>query len=599
VRARWIAACVGVAGTACAAALTALAQGPESVAPAPVLHEDLSPPAADDRRRSRRTPPEGPALLGEDPAAGQNPTAIRDDGKILPEPEAGGSPAAEEPVHGRGGFGADRRTESIPDNQTSGDDALRYVEVFNPSVVPFKRMSALDAVRDDYTLGIGDPSLRELRVTGKPSPTFDRFWASMLIELKPGEDVPIPSVAPEMRIVSYEVEPRTQLTFSVDGADNFYVRSDEPGSQGVHRLVFLAEADPRYFAPQMPRGLRVTDIPASRVRPVPNRIAQLAQQAHRRLNLRREMALDDALARLVAYFRGFEPKELKSPTGNIYWDLVTQQAGVCRHRAFAFMVTANALGIPTRFVSNEAHAWVEVWTPNGRSGREGRWIRIDLGGAALSLEVENASGKTMYRPRGEDPFPQPPPYSENYTRLEGDISGLSPSQIAEAQTPRARPNGRTGSGGGASVDGAGGEDDPVMEGDPESSEPLEEAGEDEPLPAPGEGLPAMDEAQLRGKQPTAVRVTSASATAFRGETVAIEGVVTGAADAGLPDQHVVLYLAPAGGGGASAQIVGHTMSGPDGRFRVEVLVPFEVELREHEVFASTPGDDKQQPAVSR
>ena len=35
------------------------------------------------------------------------------------------------------------------------------------------------------------------------------------------------------------------------------------------------------------------------------------------------------------------------------------------------------------------------------------------------------------------------------------------------------------------------------------------------------------------------------------------------------------------------------------RFRADVLIPFELELTEHEVFASTPGDDKQQAAVSR
>jgi hypothetical protein len=45
--------------------------------------------------------------------------------------------------------------------------------------------------------------------------------------------------------------------------------------------------------------------------------------------------------------------------------------------------------------------------------------------------------------------------------------------------------------------------------------------------------------------------------------------------------------------------VGHTRSGTDGRFRAEVLVPFEVELREHEVFASTPGNESYQPSVSR
>jgi transglutaminase-like putative cysteine protease len=601
VRARWIAASVGLAGTA-AAALTALAQQPAP--PTPVLHEDLRSPVASSPR-PRRNPAESPGVLGEDPAAGHNPTAIRDDQKILPEPESSAQPAAEEPIHGRGGFGADRRTENTPDDRTGGDDTLRYVEVFNPSVVPFKRMSALDAVRGDYTLAIGNTSQSELRVTGVPTPGYDRFWGSMLIDLRPGEDVPIPSVAPEMRIVSYEVEPRTQLTFSIDGADNFYVRSDEADASGVHRLIFLVEAHPRYFAPSVPRGIRVSDL-RGRVRPLPPRVQELAAQAHKRLGVRRDMALDVALDRLVQYFRAFEPKPLRQPIGDIYWELLTQQAGVCRHRAFAFMVTANALGIPTRFVSNEAHAWVEVWVPRERGSRDGGWLRIDLGGAALALEVKNASGKTMYRPRGEDPFPKPEEYSENYTRLEGDISGLSDEQITEAQTPRPAPGtgnstaSGSGAGGGAATGGEATEGEGsageagLGEGEPG------EAGSGEPMtPGPGAGLPDLPAEQLRGKRSTTIQVTAASPTAFRGENVAIEGVVTGEANAGLAKQHVVVYLAPAGRGGAGAHIVGHAITDENGRFRAEVLIPFELELTEHEVFASTPGDDDQQPAISR
>jgi transglutaminase-like putative cysteine protease len=40
-------------------------------------------------------------------------------------------------------------------------------------------------------------------------------------------------------------------------------------------------------------------------------------------------------------------------------DLARGKRGVCRHRAYAFVIVAQALGIPARFVQNEAHAWVE------------------------------------------------------------------------------------------------------------------------------------------------------------------------------------------------------------------------------------------------
>ena len=40
--------------------------------------------------------------------------------------------------------------------------------------------------------------------------------------------------------------------FSKDGADNYYVRTDEPGANGVFHLVFFADADSGYFAPSLP-----------------------------------------------------------------------------------------------------------------------------------------------------------------------------------------------------------------------------------------------------------------------------------------------------------------------------------------------------------
>src|SRR5437016_1903843 len=82
-----------------------------------------------------------------------------------------------------------------------------------------------------------------------------------------------------------------------------------------------------------------------------------------------------------------------------------------RHRAFAFLVSALAAGIPARYLSNEAHAWAEVWAP------QKGWMRVDLGGAAVELDVANASDKTIHRPRGKDPFPKPRAYAEGYTRL--------------------------------------------------------------------------------------------------------------------------------------------------------------------------------------
>jgi hypothetical protein len=78
---------------------------------------------------------------------------------------------------------------------------------------------------------------------------------------------------------------------------------------------------------------------------------------------------------------------------DIYLDLALARKGVCRHRAFAFLVTALNVGIPTRLIHNEAHAWVEVHDGS-------RWRRIDLGGAAAELAQIS---------QGDRPSHQPPP----------------------------------------------------------------------------------------------------------------------------------------------------------------------------------------------
>ena len=137
-----------------------------------------------------------------------------------------------------------------------------------------------------------------------------------------------------------------------------------------------------------------------------------------------------AFNRLVGWARAFKAGTIDSPTSDTYRDLCDSKAGVCRHRAFAFMITANALGIPTRYVENEAHAFVEVWFP------ERSWQRIDLGGAALRMDVSGADNKTLHRPRADDPFTKPPEYKQNYTQLEGDIRGLS--RISRSPTSTSR-----------------------------------------------------------------------------------------------------------------------------------------------------------------
>ncbi|MGE0546353.1 MAG: transglutaminase domain-containing protein [Kofleriaceae bacterium] len=550
------------------AVVVALAAG-IAIAQAPrrVLHQDLPAPSGD-----RPGPTIGDSGSG-------NPTGLVTGDKILPEPsDPPPDQAKDEPVLGAGGFAADRQTSMKPDDNTGADSTLHYVSVFNPDVLPFKRMSALDGVRDDFSLEIARAMLTEVPVGGKSNTARDRFWGSMLVKLAPNTDVPLPSVAPDMRILSYEIDPPVRLRFSKDGADNFYVRSDESNAHGTYRLRFYADADAAYFAPTRTTGERLTPRRVAAATPpgmrpvLPDNVRAEAKITLDKLGVDEDMDLDVTFNRLIEYFRRFEAKDLPRNGGNIYRELCDARAGVCRHRAFAFMVTANALGLPTRYVHNEAHAFVEVWFPPPHN-----WQRIDLGGAALRMEVTGGEDKTLHRPRREDVFPKPEEYTGSYTQLEGDIRGLSEQQIADKRRPldEAPPSGSFGSGSG-SGSGTGTEN------------PRDRINPD----------PTLEMVPRDPKKPTPrLDISIADHSVYRGDVIHVEGRVS-SDNKPLRDHPVDVFLAPAGAKGRNARVVGRTVTDERGQFSQDFPVPGDLDLATYEIYLSTPEDASYNAALS-
>jgi hypothetical protein len=298
----------------------------------------------------------------------------------------------------------------------------------------------------------------------------------------------------------------------------------------------------------------------------------------------RKTDLGVAFDRLVSYFRAFEAGEIKRPTGDIYRDLCDSQLGVCRHRAFAFMVTANALGIPTRYVQNEAHAFVEVWFP-GRA-----WQRIDLGGAALRMNVTGAEDKKMHRPRADDPFAKPPEYRDNYTQLEGDIRGLTEDQKAERKKPadQAPTSGSlaTGpgkqNGNGTSNDAAG---TAALDNSPIAPDRI----------TPDPTLPVRPQ-DPKNATPELL-VTSADTSVFRGDAIHVEGMVR-VGGKGLGNHRVDVFLSPAGSGGQGSIAIGYAVTASDGTFRTDLAVPGQLDLARYEIRLSSSEDAYYNPALS-
>lgn len=532
---------------------------------AAVPHEDLPAPTGADAS----------PVIGKG-SAGAVPTALRSGEVIIPKPSVD-TPADNsrgEPVLGTKDFGADRQTSLKPDDNTGTDGTLHYISVFNPDVLPFKRMSALDAVADDYTLKIGRPALTELPVGGVTDPkTRDWFYGNMVIELTPNADVPLPSVAPDMRILSYDIKPKIALKFEKDGADNFYVRTEESSASGQYRLIIYVDADQGYFAPSLPTKAKYTPrmvatMTPPELRPImSDQIRSAGRTTLDKIGIDADMNLPDAFNKLVGYFRAFEAKKLPPSSGDLYRDLCDSQAGVCRHRAFSFMITANTLGIPTRYVQNEAHAFIEVWFP------ERRWQRIDLGGAALRMDVANAEDKRLHTPRAEDPFTKPQEYKQQYTQLEGDIRGLTAKQIADRQKPNATPSGSLGASSGNGSGGGG--------------------GPDRITPDPSLPTVTQDPKKLTPR----LDVTTADTSAFRGDVVHVEGRVV-AQGKPIPDHPVDVFLAPAGRHGASPIPLGRAVSDASGRFTQEFTVPGTLNLATYEIYLASPEDAYYNAALS-
>jgi len=448
---------------------------------------------------------------------------------ILP-PADDASPGRGEPI-----LKSARSREVKIDTDTAAEGTLRYWEPFNPATAPFKRSVVLDRVGEDYSLTLTDPSLRPVPVGG--SAEREPFWASHLVRFERRRAVPIPAVAADLRVLSLSVDPPAPVEVLRNGADAYFLRGPQGG---VRRVTMLVDAPSSYFSPRVLPGILLSELRADTRIELPRGVRQAAEEVAERLGIASNDPLDRALERLVGHFRSFSAGPLRSLSGDPYVDVALGGRGVCRHRAHAFVVTAQGLGIPARYVYNEAHAFAEIWLPG--SG----WGRVDLGGAALSLEIEGADDKTVYR-AGPDPFPQPAAYARGYSRLAGSVQGLPDA------APRAlRPD---------------------------------------ETPLPGVRLSTGSRAAVQ------VLLDHHATSGVRGESVVAEGRVLDEQDGSLAGMRVDVYLSP--DGERRGILVGSVVTGRDGRWRLVTVLPPDAPVGRYQMIAATRGDARYAPGRSR
>lgn len=519
----------------------------------PVLHEYIEADADEDIELGTTTPD------------GRMPAAVRTPSGVISAP---GFPA-QNPAR-QVAYGGSATPDSIDatyriDRDTTQPDSVDYDDPFTPAVAPFKRLYAYDAVDSELELVVYDKQTRRVPVGGTLGPGEDHFFGDLFVDLAEKTPVRIPSVVAGTRVLALRAEPPMDLEIVRDGADNFFVIGAE---RRRVRLILELAAPRAAFGSEFPNVSY--DSLASLATPLPPAARATAREVLGSLGLSRAVPPATAVAALVAHFRSFAPSnELPESVSGpaLYRELSLSKKGVCRHRAYAFVLTALGLGIPARFVRNEAHAWVEV--SDGKL-----WHRIDLGGAAGSFELGTRPGAPPHR-APPDPFPWP----------EGADAGVEAASDRAGANGDAPANGNGNGNGDADGNGNGnGAGNPSGTSGGAASDAAASAragGAQVAQPPPSSvTTPTVPERERAN-----VELSVERGDVRRGMPLRVTGRV--AAESGpCAEARVDLSVQ----GPYAEVLIGSIPTGPDGRYDSQVTIPFDIDVGDYLLRATTPGN---------
>jgi hypothetical protein len=479
-------------------------------------------------------------------------------------PKAGATAAPDNRVPHSENFRSDR--------QTSLDAGLDYYEAFNPAIAPFKRVLALDATRLDVdgktpVLGVYDARRTSVSVEAPDAPPpdarpRDRFQGEVDLDFHDDRSQRLPSVSPESRILGMATTPHVAVRVERDGADNFFLRAEGELPEGPVHVSFLTDAPRAYFGALVPRvPLRAL---TSEVPPLAPSIARRALHFAAQLGITRQSDLRSAIEALTKHFRAFvESSTPPQNTGDLYLDLVRGSKGLCRHRAYGFVVTAHALGIPARFVQNEAHSWVEVKLEG--SG----FLRIDLGGAAHGLTAHNLHDQPSYVPAQPDTLPRPEAYRQSYAQA---------AAHRPAQT---------------SVDAAG------LTGRwlPQNTNAPQRAANPQAAAADGRVAQETDSADPGAKTPLRVILDDGRMSSLRGGKLVLTGRMLDDAERGVADLRVEVWITR--DRQRERMLLGVSVSDADGYFRAAFGVPPDLAVGDYRLVVVSEGDARHLPVIAQ
>ncbi len=512
-----------------------VALGLPARAAGPVLHTYFEPDPSEDLALNATT------------SDGKLPAALETPSGVARAPDPLRAPRNNEPTYGgKSTPGSVDATYRI-DRNTSRPDLVSYDDPFIPAVTPFKRLFAYDVVEESLELGVADKGISKLLIGGSVRSGDDQFYADMNVDLVADTPVRIPTVGPGARVLSAHTLPETPFQLQRDGAENWFIRASE--NKRVRLVLQLAIPREIFGSPFAPDA---TFVSLARFVPrMPQSIRAAGERVLEKMGVSRAITPAAAVAALVAHFRSFAPSDDRpiSSGAALYEELALSKKGVCRHRAYAFIITAQALGLPTRMVRNEAHAWVEVFDAR-------IWHRIDLGGAAERLDTERDPGQPMHAPPS-DPFNWPA----------GSESARDLVERTMSPTGGNRPSGdRPGADAGVTADGG------------VTLAPV-------PSAAPGTvgdaGTSSFDE-----RPASKIEVRLGNGSVKRGEPLAVSGRIESSGD-GCKGVRVDFALQHESGKLIPIQSLS---AGDDGKYQGAIVVPPHLEVGEYELVVSTPGD---------
>jgi transglutaminase-like putative cysteine protease len=527
--------------------LAVISPGAEGAPSRSVEHEAIPPDPANDVAFGLR-------LDGDLPPAIETPSGL----VASPDPRAAVSPATppDTPPTSLAGHdsGPDAASRFTPDTDTARPDHLPYSDPFVPTTAPWKRLVAFDRVDADYSLSVLDTSLHVMPVhEPSRSDREERFYGDLVVNVQPSVPVRIPSVGPGAHVLHARLgvgaEDRDVALF-FDGADNWFLSSSQAGPA---RLVFELSIARAAFGGPFDEAL---DGPLGTVgvHALPPNVQRDANVVAAKIGVPKATRRE-TLAALVDYFRSFtESNDPPSTEHGVYLALALSKKGVCRHRAYAFMVTASGLGLRARVVTNEAHAWVEV-----NDGR--RWKRVDLGGAGSILAEDKAPLGPTYAPP-PDPFKWPP------GARRGEDLGRTGQGV----------NGGEGTGGAGVGGGAGAGASPTT-----STSTTGNAGA------------GLVETAADTRAESSVTLETAEGSITRGDVVHVRGSVV--AD-GAPCGHLPVGISARERKTGAVVPLGEMATDERGAYQGGVLVPKTVLVGDYELVAVTAGDTRCRKAAS-